>query len=77
MHLREFRQFVNHRDDFSAQKPQGLPHEDDVRVVSHVTACRAQMNNGGGCGALQTVRVKMRHNVMAHFFSCSTASARF
>ena len=44
---------------------QRLLHQDDVRVVAHIAACGAQVDNGHGLGALVAPCVDMSHHVMA------------
>ncbi len=50
---------------------QCIPHDDNVRIVTHIAAGCSKVNDSLGLRALQTVRVYMAHHVMTnHLFSC-------
>ena len=50
-----------------AEIPQGVPIEDQIRVIGHVAAGGPQMNDAGGFRRRQAVGVDVGHNVMADF----------
>ena len=58
------------RDDiqkFAAHYAEPFRHEDDVRVIAHVTAGRTEVDNALCARALLAVRVDMTHHIVAHF----------
>ncbi len=62
----EFRQVLHHGDQLSPQERQGLPHENQVRVVSHVAGGGAQVDDALRRRALLAVGVDMAHHIVAN-----------
>ena len=66
----ELGQLRQNIDQFAANKPERFSHDDDIRVVSDIAACRAEVDDPLRLGALQSVCVDMAHYIMAdHFLS--------
>ena len=57
---------IDHRHQPRADQRQGLAHQEQVRVVGHVTARGAEVNDPAGRRAGVAVGVDVRHHVMAH-----------
>ena len=60
----QLRQYV---DQFLPHQLQGLGHDDNVRIISHVTGGGPQMDNSLCLRALYAVSIDMAHNIMADF----------
>ena len=58
-------QMGNHLHQLGPNQLQTFPHQNHIRVVAHVAAGGAQVNDGHRLGAELAVGVNMRHHVMA------------
>ena len=69
--FRKISQLGNDIDQLLLHKLQSLCHHDNIGIVSHITACRTEMNDACCLGALLSVGVHMAHDIVTHFlFSC-------
>ena len=66
--FRKVGQQAHNIQQLSPQDVHAFPHDDDVRVVPHITGGCAQMDNTCCPGALKPVGVHMAHHIMAAFF---------
>ncbi len=64
----KLRQFIQHIDQFFLDKPQCFRHHDNIRIISHIARCRAQMNNALRLRTLLSVSIHMAHHVMTDLF---------
>ena len=55
-------------DQFSSDDRERIPHKNNVRIVADVAGCGSEVNNSSGFRALQTVRVHVRHDIVADLF---------
>ena len=53
-------------DQLLSYQPQGLCHDNNIGIVSHITGGRAQMNDALCQGTLQAVGIHMGHYIMTH-----------
>ena len=65
--FRKVCQQAHNIQQLSPQDVHAFPHDDDVRVVPHITGGCAQMDNPCRPGALKPVGVHVAHHVMAAF----------
>ena len=62
----EFREFGQHVDQLAADQSERLSHDYDVRIVAHIAAGGAQVNDSLRLGALQAVCIDMAHDIVTH-----------
>ena len=62
--LREFCQAVDHGDQSAADHFQRLPQQDQIGVVGHVAACRAQVDDWPGSRTNVAVGMHVGHHVV-------------
>ena len=60
-------QLRQHVEQFLPHQLQGLSHDDNIRIISHVTGGSTQMNDSLCLRALYTVGIDMAHDIMADF----------
>ena len=65
-------QIGDHLEQLAAQVAQSVAVDDQIGVVGHVAARRAQMDDAGRAGRDLAERVHVRHHVMAHLFFTRT-----
>ena len=63
----EMCQFCQDIDDLFAHQLQGIAHDDDISVVTDITACSAEVDDALGFGTLQTIGIDMAHDIMADY----------
>ena len=65
--VRELREVRQHPQQLAAQVFQPVAVEDQVGVVGHIAACRAEVDDACGARRGLAVGVDVRHHVMPHF----------
>ena len=66
--IRELCKLRNNIHQLLPDDLQSLIHGDDIRVIAHIAACSAQMDNTLCLRALHAVSVYMRHHIVPYFF---------
>ena len=65
--VRELGKLCQNIDQFPAYQAERFAHDDHIGIISHVAACRAEMDDTLSLGALQSVRIDMAHDIMADY----------
>ena len=63
--VRELGKLCQNIDQFPAYQAERFAHDDHIGIISHVAACRAEMDDALRLGALQSICIDMAHNVVA------------
>ena len=68
--IREGSKLCQNVDQLFADQLKCLTHDDDIRIIADIAACRAQMDDALCLRALQTIGIDMAHDIMTdHFFT--------
>ena len=65
--LREVGEFRDDIQEFAAHYAESLRHQNNIRIIAHVTAGRTEVNNALCARALRAVRIDMAHHIVTHF----------
>ena len=63
----KFCQLRDHVDKLPSDQTKRLGHDDDIRIVTHITGSSPQMDDSLRFRALHPIGIDMGHDVMTHF----------